>query len=84
MQSKRDGNSKTVVLAPCWYLAMSERRSAPEMVAELLREAGMLMIVFVPLDLMFSDHIPRWYVVIIGIISGLVFIYLGVDLERKR
>ena len=42
------------------------------------------MIVFVPLDLMFSDHSPRWYVVIIGIISGLVFIYLGVDLERKR
>jgi len=54
------------------------------MLAELLREAGMLMIVFVAVDLMFSDHAPKWYVMTIAIICGSVFIYLGVELERKR
>ena len=70
----------------CWYLVapMFEKRSTAEMMAELLREAGMLMIVFVPVDLMFSEHAPKWYVIIIGIICGSFFIYLGVDLERKR
>ena len=50
----------------------------------LLREAGMLMIVFVFVDLMFSEHPPRWEVVALGFVFGVFFIYLGVDLERRR
>ena len=69
-----------------WYLVapMSEKRSTAEMMAELLREAGMLMIVFVFVDLMFSEHPPRWEVVALGFVFGVFFIYLGVDLERRR
>ena len=63
---------------------MSDKKRVAEMLAELLREAGMLMIVFVFVDLMFSEHPPRWEVIALGFTFGVIFIYLGVDLERKR
>jgi hypothetical protein len=63
---------------------MPAKKPTAEMLAELLREAGMLMSVFVFVDLMFSEHPPRWEIVAVGFIFGGIFIYLGVNLERKR
>lgn len=63
---------------------MSDKKSTPEMLADLLREAGMLILVFLGVDLMFIEHPPSWMVVGLGAVMGVFCIYLGVNLERKR
>lgn len=78
MQSKK--GSGVAVWRACCYLIrpMPEKKRTAEMLAEAVREAGMLMVVFVFVDLMFSEHPPRWEVIALGVVFGLTFIYLGV------
>ena len=52
-------------------LKMTENKSTTEMLADLLREAGMLMFLFV--DLIFIEHPPSWLIVAIGVFLGLFF-----------
>ncbi len=61
------------------------RRSTPEMVAELMREAGLLLAVFLPLDFMFSDVLPLTRISLaLMIVLPVIFITAGIILELKR
>ena len=49
---------------------MAEKKYTLEMVGEMLREAGTLIIVFAPLYQLFEPHTPRWSIVIAIVILG--------------
>lgn len=59
-----------------------ERDSAAEMFAEFLREAAVLVLVFVPLELYRHGLTWGWLAGIIGFSFGLLI--AGIVLERKR
>jgi hypothetical protein len=66
---------------------LRRRKFTDEMVAELLREFGILVLVFVPLDLIFARMeypgaaIP-WQYVGLAVVGGLASIAVGIWLER--
>lgn len=63
---------------------MSDRKSVPEMMGEVFREAAVLTAVFIPLDLLLVDApltLGRW-IAILGISGGSLAI--GVACERWR
>jgi hypothetical protein len=61
-----------------------ERKDVSEMVGEFLREAGMLLGVFLPLDTVFSGKAIATRTLVLGIVTSLVFLVLGVTVERLR
>jgi hypothetical protein len=64
---------------------MSGRRSVPEMVGEVLREIGVLVVVFVALDSIFQpEPFPVWFVSGIGLVVGSTSLTLGIWFERSR
>jgi hypothetical protein len=59
-----------------------ERKAVAEMAGEFLREAGMLLFVFLPLDAVFSGKPVGAMTLALGIAISLVFWILGVTVER--
>lgn len=64
---------------------MSDRKSVGEMVAELLREAGLLTAVFLPIDLyvLEDNSLTLWSAAGIIVVPRLLIV-LGILLELKR
>jgi len=62
---------------------MIEKRTPPEMIAEYLREAAVLVLVFVPLDATFADRLTLWVIALTIGSSGLL-LAAGVILEIRR
>jgi hypothetical protein len=54
------------------------------MVGEFLREAGVLLAVFIPLDMVFSGKAVATMTFVLGMVASLVFLTLGVTVERLR
>ena len=63
---------------------MSEKKYTLEMVGEMFREAGTLIIVFAPLYQLFEPHTPRWSIVIAIVILGVASFVAGIKIERRR
>ena len=61
-----------------------EKKAVSEMIAEFLREAGVLLAVFVPLDALFSGKSLATTIVVVGMVVSAVFLLLGVTVERLR
>jgi hypothetical protein len=62
----------------------SEKKQVGEMIGEILREIGALLIVLLPLDVMFSGHAisNRFFYGLLGLaLFGLI---LGMVVERVR
>jgi hypothetical protein len=61
-----------------------ERRSVADMIGEILREAGVLLVVFIPLDLALQGHslTAPWVVAIVVLPAMLMA--LGIAIERRR
>ena len=54
------------------------------MVAEALREIGVLVIALVPIDMIFTQGPIHWRVIAYALSAGLLFLILGIVLERMR
>jgi len=61
-----------------------ERKDVPEMVGQFLREAGVLLAVFIPLDMVISGKAVATMTFVLGMVGSLVFLTLGVTVERLR
>jgi len=61
-----------------------EKKAVSEMIAEFLREGGVLLAVFVPLDALFSGKSLAATTVVVGMLVSGVFLILGVTIERLR
>ena len=61
-----------------------ERRSVPEMLGEIMREVGVLLFVFIPLDLAVQGHglTIGWFTAIV--VLPVAFLAFGIYLERTR
>jgi hypothetical protein len=63
---------------------LAERKYTLEMVGEMLREAGTLIIVFAPLYELFEPHTPNWSVVLAVLVLGVMAFVAGIEVESKR
>ena len=63
---------------------LSEKKYTLEMVGEMLREAGTLIIVFTPLYELFEPHPPQWQIVSGELIIGVAALLAGIEVERRR
>ena len=63
---------------------LAEKKYTLEMVGEMLREAGTLIIVFAPLYQLFETHAPSWGIVVAIIILGVAAFVAGIEVERRR
>lgn len=63
---------------------MAEKKYTLEIVGEMLREAGTLIIVFALLYQLFEPHTPRWSIVITILILGVTAFVGGIEVERRR
>ena len=59
------------------------RKSRDEMIAECLREVGVLLIVFVPLEAIFNPGKLVWWQIVIIIAVALGVEYGGIRVEEK-
>jgi hypothetical protein len=61
-----------------------DRRSVPDMLGEVLREAGVLLFVFIPLDLVIQGHglTIAWVTAILTLPAA--FLVAGIYVERTR
>lgn len=62
----------------------SHKKTIAEMLAEFLREAALLIFVFVPLDALFSRGSMPGIVGVLGIATSAVFLAAGILVERMR
>lgn len=64
----------------------AERLGVAQMAAEFLRELGVLLVAFAPLDYVFADRNTTLTVESISAIvgGGLLLLFLGMALERTR
>jgi len=63
---------------------MSDKRQVAEMIAEALREIGVLTIVFAPLDKLIQRGSANWHTIMLTMGLGLALLFLGINLERRR
>jgi putative effector of murein hydrolase len=63
---------------------LSEKKYTLEMIGEFLREAGTLVIVFVPLYELFEPVRHSWYIVVSIISIGMGLVLGGIEVERRR
>ncbi len=63
--------------------AMIDKRKAQRLLGETMRDIGILVLVFAPLDAFFQRERPGWFPLAVLIASGLLFIALGIMLEAK-
>jgi hypothetical protein len=61
-----------------------EKKDVPEMAGEFLREAALLLAVFLPLDMFFSGRAVATTTLVLGMVTSLLFWVLGVTVERLR
>jgi isopentenyl phosphate kinase len=59
-------------------------KAISEMVAEALREIGVLAIALTPIDMIFQHGPIRWSVIAYALSVGFLFLILGILLERMR
>jgi hypothetical protein len=62
----------------------SEKEPVAKMLAEILRDMGLLVLVFLPLDAVFTKEPVPTDIFWKGIAVGIGFVFLGILLERKR
>jgi hypothetical protein len=63
---------------------LADREPVAKMLAEILRDIGLLVLTFMPLDTAFDKNpVPR-FIFWNGIFWGLAFVVLGILLERLR
>ena len=62
----------------------TERKTVAEMIAETLREAALLVGVFMPLDMVFSEKPLPHPVLAFGASIFLLCLVLGIVIERLR
>ncbi len=63
---------------------MHEKKYTLEMIGEALREAGVLVLVFVPLYELFERDRPVWYIVWLLLVIGIGLLLAGIEVERRR
>jgi hypothetical protein len=63
---------------------LAEKKYTLEMVGEMLREAGTLIIVFAPLYQLFEPKTPQWNIVLAILILGIAACVVGIRIERRR
>jgi hypothetical protein len=61
-----------------------ERKTVSEIIGEFLREAGLLLAVFFPLDMLFSGRALGTIAFLTGMMICLACLILGVTVERLR
>ena len=89
----RSGRSPKVVIGP-WNFGnfrmcmegetMTENRSNEEMLGEVLREIGVLIVVFFPFDEWITFHALTWKFALLSVSLSAVCIIGGMWLERNR
>jgi hypothetical protein len=62
----------------------TEKKTIAEMMGELFREAALLLGVFIPLDMVFSEKPFSLTVLALGIAIFLLCLVLGIAIERLR
>ena len=62
---------------------MIDKRNARRLVGETLRDIGILLIVFGPLDAFFQMAQPSVVVLVLLVAAGLCFITLGIIIEAQ-
>ena len=60
---------------------MIARREAVRLVGESMREMGILVLVFAPLDALFEPHRPGQLFLVLVIVGGLFGAGLGITIE---
>jgi hypothetical protein len=60
------------------------KHSTAYMIGEALREMGLLAIVFIPIDAIYSDRAPSFWKLVLVFCAGLVSLLTGVVIERVR
>ncbi len=60
---------------------MFDRRKAFRLLGESLRDIGILILVFVPLDALFQHEPPGALTITLRMMVGLLFISLGIIIE---
>jgi hypothetical protein len=60
------------------------KKYTAEMISESLREAGTLVLVFAPLYVVFEGSAASWITLCSTLLVGIAFLYLGIQVERKR
>ena len=62
------------------------RKEVQEMCADALREAGTLVLVFVPIYLLVEQRSGKtdWGVFGIAMVAGIALLLTGIELERRR
>ena len=63
---------------------LARSRSRTQMVGDALREVGVLLIVFAPLETLFNPGVSSWWATGAIVALGLVAGFLGIALEDKH
>ncbi len=63
---------------------MIDERKAQQLLGETMRDIGILVFVFAPLDAFFQRERPGWFPLALVVACGLLFIGLGIMLEAKQ
>ena len=63
---------------------MIDKRKALRLLGESIRDIGILVVVFAPLDAFFQKDRPSAVVVILIIILALIFVGIGIMLEAEE
>jgi hypothetical protein len=63
---------------------LAEKKYTLEMVGEMLREAGTLILVFTPMYELFEQHTPEWPFLFAELFIGVASLYTGIEVERRR
>jgi hypothetical protein len=63
---------------------LPQKKFTAEMIGDALRESGTLIIVFGPLYELFEPSKPSWYIFLGVMLVGIVFLFSGIEVERRR
>jgi hypothetical protein len=63
---------------------LSGKKYSAEMVADALREAGTLVLVFAPLYMLFEGSRASWLTLTYAVVVGIALLVLGIKVERSR
>ena len=63
---------------------MIDKRKAQRLLGETMRDIGILIFVFAPLDAFFQKERPGWLTLVFVVACGLLFISFGIMLEARE
>ena len=63
---------------------MIDKRKAQRLLGESIRDIGILIVVFGPLDAFFQKERPSIGLLAVVVVAGLLFIALGIILEAEE